>query len=127
MKFEPRRGQAIGRIVVRPPSSSIVRTDETKETTKFMLLDAVGPDFEEKGLRDGDVVLPRKINIIQMDGGTSVRPFVEEDDIVLIVRDWTGLDDFYVQTENGKAYVPFDDPRAAPSLGIVVERAAAAA
>jgi hypothetical protein len=119
MKFEPRCGQAVGRIVVRLTHSTIVRPDETKGTTKFVLLDAVGPDLEAKGLRAGDVVLPIAINTIIMDGGASFRPLVEEPKIALIVRDWKSLDEFRVQTENGSEYVPFSDPRAAVSIGVI--------
>jgi len=122
VRFEPRRGQAVGRVVVRPTLSTIVRPDETKGTTKFVLLDAVGPDLEAKGLKVGDVVLPIKINSIILDGGASFRPMVEEGDVALIVRDWDRLDEFHVQTENGAQYVPFDDPRAAPSLGVIESR-----
>jgi hypothetical protein len=122
MKFEPRRGQAIGRVVIRPTLSTIVRPDETKGISKFVLLDAVGPDLEAKGLKAGDVVLPIKINTIYLDGGGSFRPMVEEGEIALIVRDWKSLDEFHVQTENGAQYVPFSDPKAAVSLGVVESR-----
>lgn len=119
MKFEPRRGQAVGRVVIRPTTSTIVRPDETKGRTKFVLLDAVGPDLEARGLRVGDVVLPTQINSIVMDGGTSFRPLVEEEHVAIVVRDWTSLDEFHVQTENGTEYVPFSDSRAARSLGAI--------
>jgi len=122
VRFEPRRGQAVGRVVVRPTLSTIVRPDETKGTTKFVLLDAVGPDLEAKGLKVGDVVLPIKINSIVLDGGAAFRPMVEEESVALVVRDWTSLDEFHVQTENGSQYVPFDDARAAVSLGAISAR-----
>ena len=122
MKFEPRYGQAVGRVVVRPTLSTIVRPDETKGTTKFVLLDAVGPDLEAKGLRVGDVVLPVAINTIIMDGGAQFRPLVEESKIAIVVRDWSDLKEFHVQTESGAQYVPFDDPKAAVSLGSIESR-----
>jgi len=122
MKFEPRRGQAVGRIVVKPTISTIIRPDETKGITKFVLLDAVGPDLAAKGLKVGDVVLPIAINTLYLEGGVSFRPMVEEEKIALIVRDWQSLDEFHVQTESGAQYVPFDDPKAAVSLGVVESR-----
>ena len=119
MKYEPRRNRAVGRVVVRTPSSSIVRPDETKGTTKLMLIDAVGPDLQAMGLNVGDIVLPTTISGIMMEGGASFRPMAEEVHIALIVRDWTRLDEFRVQTESGAEYVPFSDPRAAKSLGAI--------
>jgi hypothetical protein len=116
MNFQPRRDQAVGRIVVRLPSSAIVRPDETKNTTKFMLIDAVGPDL--KDLKVGDVVMPTAISGISMEGGASFRPMANDANIALVVRDWTSLDEFRVQNESGSEYVPFGDPRAAKSLGV---------
>jgi len=121
MNFEPRRDQAVGRIVVRLTSSAIVRPDETKGTTKLMLIDAVGPDL--KDLKVGDVVLPTMVSGIVMEGGASFRPMAEDKNIAVIVRDWKSLDEFRVQNESGSEYVPFSDPRAAKSLGSVGERA----
>ena len=119
MKFEPRRGQAVGRIVVRPTHSSILRPDETKNLTKFILLDAVGPDLEAKGLKVGDIVMPTAISGIMMDNGASFRPMASDENIALVIRDWSSLDEFHVQTESGAQYVPFTDPRAAKSLGAI--------
>lgn len=115
MNFEPRRDQAVGRIVVRLTSSTIVRPDQTKGTTKFMLVDAVGPDL--KDVKVGDVVMPVTISGILMEGGVSFRPMAEDKNIALIIRDWESLDEFRVQNESGSEYVPFSDPRAAKSLG----------
>jgi hypothetical protein len=121
VNYEPRRGQAVGRVVIKSTPSTIVRPDETKGTTKLVLLDAVGPDFAEKGLKVGDVVLPSKVSSVVMEGGASFRPVVNEADVILVVRNWTSLSEFRVQTESGAEYVAFDDPRAAPSLGFVSE------
>ena len=121
MNFEPRRDQAVGRIVVRLTSSAIVRPDETKNTTKFILIDAVGPDI--KDLKVGDVVMPTAVSGISMEGGASFRPMANDANIALIVRDWKSLDEFRVQNESGSEYVPFGDPRAAKSLGAIGERA----
>jgi hypothetical protein len=119
--YEPRHGQAVGRVVIKSVPSSIVRPDETKGTTKLVLLDAIGPDLAEKGLKVGDVVLPSKVSSIVMEGGSSFRPVVNEADVILVVRNWSSLSEFRVQTESGAEYVAFDDPRAAPSLGFVSE------
>jgi hypothetical protein len=118
MKFRPRAGQAVGRVVVRRPTSNIVRPDATKGTTKFILLDAVGPDLPDKGLNVGDIVLPVAISTIVLDNGASVRPMLEAEKVALTCEEWESLDEFYVQTESGADYVPFDDDRAATSLGI---------
>lgn len=123
MNFEPRNGQMIGRIIVRCPASDIIRPDPTRNTTKFVLIDAVGPSVAAKGLKVGDVVLPIKINTILLDNGSSFRPMIEESEVALIVRDWGSLDAFHVQSENGSEYVPFGDPRAAKSLGTVAAAA----
>jgi hypothetical protein len=117
MKFEPRRGQAFGRIVVRTKSSTIVRPDATKGISKFVLVDAAHPDFEAAGYKVGDVLLADRIITMVVDDGALTRPIVEQDHILLAVRDFASLDEFHVQVENGTSYVPFSDPRAAVPLG----------
>ena len=57
MKFVPRHSQAIGRVVVKRILSTIIRPDETKNTTKFVLIDGVGPDAAAAGIKVGDIVL----------------------------------------------------------------------
>lgn len=123
MNFEPRRDQAVGRIVIRLTESTIVRPDETKNTTKLLLIDAVGPGI--KDLKVGDIVMPTAIIGISMEGGASFRPMAEDKNIALVVRDWASLDEFKVQNESGSEYVPFGDPRAAKSLGVLSESQAA--
>jgi hypothetical protein len=121
VNFEPRHDEVVGRIVVRLTDSAILRPDETKNTTKFMLIDAVGPGI--KDLKVGDVVMPTAISGISMEGGASFRPMAEDKNIKIIARDWESLDEFKVQNESGSEYVPFNDPRAAKSLGVLRERA----
>jgi|GEM_PF-2534809 len=118
MNFRPRRDQVVGRIVVRLTDSAIVRPDETKNTTKFLLIDAVGPDLKDD-LKVGDIVMPTAVIGISMEGGASFRPMATDANIALVVRDWTSLDEFKVQNESGSEYVPFGDPRAAKSLGFI--------
>lgn len=125
VNYEPRHGQVVGRVIIKTTASVILRPDETKGTTKLVLLDAVGP--EVRGLKVGDVVLPSKISSVVMDGGASFRPIINEQDVLLVVRNWSSLSEFRVQTESGSEYVAFDDPRAAPSLGFVDEPQSAAA
>ena len=119
MNFRPRNDQVVGRIVVRLSSSAILRPDETKNTTKFLLIDAVGPDI--KDLKVGDVVMPIAVSGISMEGGASFRPMANDENIAIVVRDWKSLDEFKVQNESGSEYVPFGDPRAAKSLGAIGE------
>lgn len=121
MKFVPRRNQAIGRIVVKRIYSSIVRPDETKNTTKLVLIDAVGAVAAAAGIKVGDIVLPGKMGNILLDGGASFRPLVDEEDIRAWVTDVT-LADLVVQTDNGSGFVAFDAKDAAQPLGDISER-----
>lgn len=116
MKFVPRHSNIAGRIVIKRILSSIVRPDETKDTTKFVLVDAVGPDAAKEGIKVGDVLVPNGVGVIKLDGGACVRPMLEEKNAAFFVRDIT-LDDLAVQTDNGLQYVPFNSPDAAKPLG----------
>jgi hypothetical protein len=115
VKFVPRHSQIIGRVVIKRSSSSIVRVDETK-VTKFVLVDAVGPGAEAKGIKVGDVVVAKTLSHIVMDGGTSFRPSLEEESIAFFVAD-LALDELAVQTDSGAEFVPLDSPKAAQPLG----------
>ena len=115
MKLIPRHNQAIGRVVVKRILSTIVRPDETKHTTKFVLIDAVGIAAETAGIKVGDIVLPNQMGNISLDGGVSFRPILDEKDIRAIVIDVT-LDELVVQTDNARHFVPFSDKDAAKSL-----------
>lgn len=119
MKFVPRHSSVIGRMAIKKLVTSIVRPNESKDTTKFMLIDAVGPGAEAAGLKVGDVVIPTALGNIVLDGGVSFRPIVEEKDIAAFVTE-VSLDELVVQTDNASKYVPFGDPDAAQSLGAVV-------
>jgi hypothetical protein len=115
VKLVPRGSQVIGRVVVKRVLSAIVRPDETRETTKFVLVDAVGPDAAAKGVKVGDVILPTAMSNIKLDGGVSVRPIVPEAGIAAFL---TGVDvaQLAVQTDGATEYVAFGDPRAAQSI-----------
>jgi hypothetical protein len=115
VKLVPRRNQTIGRVVTKRIMSTILRPDETKNTTKFVLIDGVGPGAQAAGIKVGDIVLPSKMGNIQLDGGVRFRPIVDEEDIRAIVND-VPLEEFVVQTDNGSHFVPFDDKDAAKSL-----------
>jgi len=112
VKLTPRHSQIIGRVVIKRALSSIVRPDETRATTKFVLVDAVGPKAAAAGIRVGDIVLPRMMSNIQLDGGVSL---VDEPDIAAILTDVDAAT-IAVQTDGGTEYVPLDSPRAARSL-----------
>ena len=121
MKFVPRRNQAVGRVVVKRLLSFIVRPDETKNTTKYVLIDAVGAGAEAAGIWVGDIVLPSKMGNIVLDGGVSFRPLLDEEDI----RGWATevtLAELVVQNDSGSEFVPFDNKDAAQPLGNVNER-----
>ena len=115
MKFVPRHNQAIGRVITKRIMSTIIRPDETRNTTKFVLIDGVGPGAAAAGIKVGDIVLPSVMANISLDGGVSFRPLLDEKDIRAFV---TGipLDEFVVQTDSASHFVPFGDKDAAKSL-----------
>ena len=115
MKLVPRRNQVVGRVVTKRIMATIVRPDETQNTTKFVLIDGVGPGAQAAGIKVGDIVLPSKMGNIQLDGGVSFRPLLDEEDIRAHVTD-VSIADLVVQTDNGSHFVTFDDKDAAKSL-----------
>ena len=115
MKFVPRRTQIIGRMVIKRSESQIILADETK-VTKFVLVDAVGSDAAASGIKKGDLVVPKALGQIVLEGGTRFCPFLEEKDVGFFVRD-VGLDELLVQTNSGARYVPFNSEDAAKSIG----------
>jgi hypothetical protein len=115
VKLTPRGAQIIGRIVIKRVLSAIVRPDETRETTKFVIVDAVGPKAAAEGIRVGDVVLPHQMSNIKLDGGVYVRPLLNEKDVVAHLRG-VNLAGLAVQTDGGTEYVDFDSPKAAASI-----------
>ena len=124
MKFEPRHNQIIGRLVIKRSSSSIIRPDETK-VTKFILVDAVGTEAEAKGIKVGDLVLPKRVSNILLDSGAIFRPTLEEPDIIFFVRD-IKQEQLLVQVNAGTSFVAFSSPEAAESLGALLEQSEAA-
>ena len=114
MKLIPRHNQIVGRVVIERPQSSIIRPDATKNTTKIILVDAVGEGAAKSGIKVGDLVVPMKMNHFMLDGGAIFRPLIEEGDAGFFV---TEAEELYVQTDNGQEYVPLDSERAAKSLG----------
>lgn len=116
MKFVPRRNQIVGRSVIKRVLKTIVRLDDNKNTTKFILVDAVGPGAAAAGLKVGDIVLPHKVNTIMLDGGVRVIFLLEEEHVAIVV---TGLprEELEVQNTNGTQFVSFDDPDAAQPIG----------
>ena len=115
MKFAPRHNMAIGRMTIKKSESAIIRTDET-QVTKFILVDAVGPDAAKAGLRAGDLVVVKALGNIVMDAGTIYLPVFEEPNTVFDVVD-VDLNELLVQNSKGTAFVPFDSEDAAKPFG----------
>jgi hypothetical protein len=119
MKFVPRHNDVVGRYLLarEPEESLIVRPgDGTQDTTKFLLIDAVGPEAEMNGLKVGDIVVVDKVWSIKLNGGAIVRAHVPENNCREFADD-VPLSTFVVQTDNGKKFVPFDHPEAAKAIG----------
>ncbi len=115
MKLVARHDEVIGRVVIKRVRSAILRLNEFKNTTKFLLVDAVGPDAAEKGIKVGDVVLARTIDHLKFDAGTIVRFIAKEPSIAIVVED-VDLEEFAIQVDNGEEYVAFGDEFAAQSI-----------
>lgn len=116
MKLVPRHNQIIGRIVIKRSRTTILRPDETKNISKFVLVDAVGLEAAAAGIKVGDVILPTNIANIFLDGGTNFRPLVEEKNVAAVVRDFDLAGEFIVQSESGARFVGFDHEEAAKSM-----------
>ena len=113
MKFVPRNSQIIGRMVIRRSMSAIIRVGSEK-VTKFILVDAVGVEAAAKGIKVGDLVVPKALaNIVMSEG---FRPVLEEANVDFFVKD-VSPDDLAIQTDAGTDFVPFDSPQAAKPLG----------
>ena len=115
MKFEPQDDQIIGRMLIKKVRSSIIRPDETKNTTKFVLVDAVG--IGVKGIKVGDVIVPKALGQIVLDQGTVYRPWLEKTGWLFRVTDIDIEKDLKVQTDDGTKYVEFGSSEAAQPLG----------
>lgn len=115
MKFIPRHNEIIGRMLIMKSESKIILSDPTK-VTKFVLVDAVGPDALAKGIKPGDIIVPKELGHFVLDRGTFYRPRVQEEHAVSHVTDVTN-DQLLMQTSDGREYVPFDSPNAAKPLG----------
>jgi hypothetical protein len=102
-------------MVIQRSMSPIVRPDETK-VTKFVLVDAVGEEAAAAGIKVGDIIVANALANIVLNGGSSFRPMLKEENAALFVRD-VEIHDLLVQAESGGQYVPFDSPDAAKSLG----------
>jgi hypothetical protein len=120
VKLVPRHDQVIGRVVIEQVKSTIIRPDQTKGTTKLIIVDAVGEGAAAKGIAVGDILIPTAMGSLFFDGGSIFRPFLEEKNAGFRVSD-VRLEDLHVQTDNGQDYVPFDSDRAAKSMGGRIE------
>jgi len=112
MKFVPKTGQLIGRLVITKPRSSIVLADPTKETSKFLLIDAAA---EDTGYKEGDMVMPSEIGKIHLFGGIYQRPLLDKSKVVVGVEDWNP-DDLLIQNEGAGKFVEFGASDAARPL-----------
>jgi putative aminopeptidase FrvX len=115
VKFTPRRNQVTGRIVIKRMMSVIVRPDETKHTSKFILVDAVGSEAQEAGIKVGDIVVPESMKNLALDGGVIFRPILDEKTVMGFMTE-VSLDELLVQTDNASKFVPFDADDAAKSI-----------
>ena len=111
MIFTPRGNKILGRTIIAKLESLIIRPDKTV-VSKFVLVDAVGKTAEAAGIKAGDIIVPTKLGAIVIHD--SRRASLEEEDV------WghasASLEDFLVQTDDGKDFVPFEDPKAAKPL-----------
>lgn len=116
MKLMPRHNQIFGRLVIRRGTSRIVPANEAKVNTKFLLVDAVGPNVI--GIKPGDVVLHAIKNMpcVTLAGGAENYPVIDEKDVLAVAADFN-LDDFVIQSKNASQFVELDDPDAAKPLG----------
>ena len=117
MKFIPRNDHVIGRMMIKRSDSTIILKDSTK-VTKYVLVDAVGPGAAAKGIRVGDVVVVTKLMNIVQDAGRVFIPFCEEENVALFATDFDLEKDLLMQIYSGAEFVPFDDERAMPSVGV---------
>ena len=116
MKFTPRHGHVVGRMTIPKSESTIILLDATK-VTKFVLVDACGPDATAAGIKVGDVVVVTRLNNIVLNAGRTYMPLIEEKDVALFVTE-IEREELLVQSTNGKNFVPFDSDEAAPCLGV---------
>lgn len=114
MKFSPRGNMIMGRMVIRKTDSLIITSDQAK-VTKFILVDAVGPEAATKGVKVGDLVIASALGNIVMDRGRTYLPICEEKNIVFFVED-VKQSDLLVQDKSGNNFVAFDAEEAAPNV-----------
>ncbi len=114
MKISPRRNMVIGRMTIRKVESTIILTG-VPAVTKFILVDAVGPDAAAAGIKVGDLVVAKALGNIVLDSSTFFVPMCEEENVIFFVEE-VGLNELSIQTKNGKAFVPFDSEEAAPNI-----------
>jgi hypothetical protein len=108
MKLDPKRNQILGRVVLsKRPSSKISLLDETKGVTKFVLIDAVSPEAAAAGYQVGDIVLPRAMNSLFLNGGAFFRALVDVGDILATLSELGPTDELSIQDEGGKNFEAF--------------------
>ena len=123
MKLEPMALQIIGRMVIRHTLVDDHSARHRRRSSKFILVDAVGAGAAAKGVKVGDIVLPKALGNVVMDEGSSTCRVIEEENVAFFVRD-VAPGELVMQTDTGTEFVPFDSPKAAQSLGSPPARAA---
>jgi|GEM_PF-2694474 len=113
MKFVPRYGQIIGRMVTVRAPSQIIRVNEGKVSV-FVLVDAAGPDAVSAGIVPGSVIVPLVMAHVILEDAR--RPMVEEKSVAFFARDLLNSD-LLIQNEKGDRFVAFDSDEAAKPLG----------
>lgn len=116
MKFIPRHGQIVGRMTIMRSESRIIVSDPTK-VTKFVLVDAVGPDAASAGIKVGQLLIVTSLKNIVLDAGRVFIPLVEEKDVALFLSE-VKREQLLVQTPNGKDFVSFESEDAAKAIGV---------
>ena len=104
----------MGRMVIRKSESLIILTDQAK-VTKFILVDAAGPEATAKGIKVGDLIIASALGNIVMDRGTVYLPICEEKNVVFFVEE-VEQGQLLVQNKTGKRFVAFDSDEAAPNV-----------
>lgn len=98
-------------MMIKKSDSTIILTNADK-VTKYMLVDAVGPEAAREGIKVGDIVVVSRVNHIVQDAGRVFVSFAEEKEVLLFVTDVVP-ENLLMQTKDGKNFVPLDSKDAA--------------
>ena len=93
MKLEPVNGYIIGRIAITKTAGLIVSPDPSKNTSKFVYVESVSSQAEAAGYRPGDLVMPKALGQIFLQGGGYLRVTLPITDVICFVRE-VSMDEF---------------------------------